>query len=118
MREHLYKAKRKLNGNWVCGYYVYNEDENKHFIYAADLANDRFEIIHETLCQFTSLFDKKGDRIFTGDIISDGDPMNTGEVEFDIDCGCVFVNSHATLHVSQYCNHYSVIGSIHDHETA
>lgn len=71
-REILFRGKRKLNGNWVYGYYVYNEDENKHLIYAANLTMACFEVIPETVGQFTSRTDMKDVKIFSGDINHDG----------------------------------------------
>jgi hypothetical protein len=126
MREHLYKAKRADNQGWITGDYMqthYNNHSGNNGIVTHKIyprLSDVYprEIDPETLCRITGFLDKKGQNIWEGDIISDGDPMNTGAVEFDADCGWIFVNSHATLHVSQYCNHYSVIGNIFDDETA
>ena len=81
MREILFRGKRVDNGEWVEGFYTcFNGDE--HRIYTGysetdcgDHYPDWFNVLPETVEQFTGLTDKKGDRIFEGDIV---------DVEYDI----------------------------------
>ena len=76
MREILYKGKRKDNGEWVEGYYVYRGEEystidtNAHFIVAHDMCGlIWYEVIPESVSEFTGLPDNNGKKIFEGDIV-------------------------------------------------
>ena len=71
MREILFKAKRLDNGKWVEGYYIKRPNDpagEKHYI--ATVGNCQwYEIDPNTLCQFTGLTDKDGDKIWENDIV-------------------------------------------------
>jgi uncharacterized phage protein (TIGR01671 family) len=72
MREILFRAKRKDNGEWVEGLLwkkKYNTD--KLFISCFPDKDDNEEVFviePSTVCQFTGLTDKNGTKIFEGDI--------------------------------------------------
>lgn len=75
MNEYLYRGKRKDNGEWVVGYFVKTTDGGC-FITSAltrtddeNLDSDIWEVIPETVGEFTGYNDIKGIKIFQDDII-------------------------------------------------
>lgn len=74
--EILFKAKRADNGEWVIGYYVFRPD-GKHLIYWKPFdeasQNTYHEVIPETVCLYSDLHDKNGNKISVGDIITSKD---------------------------------------------
>ena len=104
MREILFKAKRIDNGEWVEGCYLLSG--GKHFIYAEYIEHYcmpviiKAEIIPETLCQFTGLCDKNGNKIWENDIIK----YHFGEIYAPIKYGCYqnCFDSQKTEHIGFY----------------
>lgn len=133
MREILFKAKRKDDGKWVEGYYT--EYKGETFIgINISIYSDIFEVFctpvirwfkvnPKTLCQFTGLCDRHGNKIWENGIVTcqtkyGGD---IGKVVFHNGKFCVLWNS--TYHYSRNgkCENYydintknSVKGNVFD----
>lgn len=67
MRQIIFRGKRKDNGEWVYGYLV--EMFGVLNIIGKDNENIVYEIIPETVGQFTGMYDKSNNKIFGGDIV-------------------------------------------------
>ncbi len=112
MREILFRGKRIDNGEWLEGYYGF--DDNKPLI-AINKANgiNGYFVAAETVGQFTGLTDKNGKKIFEGDIIFDPEIKDNYIVEFDeggFCAGDMFLQAYISFDEFS-CE---VIGNIHD----
>ena len=127
-REILFRGKRKDNGNWIEGYFVLlaiNEGL-KHAIYTGTDEGRfiLFEVIPDTVGQFTGLCDKNGNKIFEGDIVRfyDKDFTSSGIATVDFESGKWKINGHYTTKLSSIVwldlyrtgFEYEVIGNIYD----
>ena len=132
MREILFKAKSVYDGEWVEGYYIrdqYHIGGKDIIFYRKD--SDRFTVYTniidiETLCQFTGLCDKNGNKIWENDIFQYTDETMVAQrdlIEYN-ETHASFVRLRNTEKLGfQYlwideatCNHGEVIGNIFDNK--
>lgn len=132
----LYKAKRVDNDEWVCGLPTYKnyirvftqheyefEDGRKT---KYDTTKD-YQVDPKTICEFTGLIDKNGNKIFENDIVEYEDCpasdyyrediiMNRGVIEFGD--GAFFVTNRETVEMGDLVYNgvmeCSVVGNIFD----
>lgn len=128
MREILFKAKRKDNGEWVEGFLIKDLHEEEWYIgflfgggaHDTDVA----QINLETICQYTGLTDKNGNKIWENDVIGYWDTYSTENGYAEADCiGKVFwddetlsfqVTERLSAESYEVMDECSVIGNIFD----
>lgn len=134
MREILFKAKRDGSGEWVEGCYA--EYKGKTFIgIGISIGIDAFkgfctpvirwfEVDPETLCQFTGLCDKNGNKIWENDILmSHLDEFYPEDATYEtIEWGIAGWVAHETSSIDrEYIDefdteHFEVVGNIFDNK--
>lgn len=127
MREILFKAKRKDGEKWIEGYYQKRYDllgNEEHLIFHADSYKvwEYAEIVPETICQFTGICDKNGNRIWENDILmahldeSYPEDVTYETVEWNINGWGMRENgSMDREYLGEFdLEHYEVVGNIFD----
>lgn len=134
MRDIIFKAKRKDNGEWVQGYYFCglksmagNKAEPFHGIYETysfDGKQCSLMILHEvdpdTVCEYTGFTDKNGAKIFEGDILENDGVGATMDVFYGeiIGYGNGFqwrpIIGRIFESMTGFCDEYTIIGNRFD----
>lgn len=114
MREILFKAKKIDNGEWVEGLLTIMWGQY-HIINPSD-ENTAYPIDVETICQFTGLSDKNGNKIWENDIVKETDIHLLGSVEYDEEHGMYVINevNDGYQNFQEFWSCTEVIGNIFD----
>ena len=121
MKEIKFRGKTTNKNEWVYGFYnqdiQWDSDDGNSidFYYIYQLSGDgeyykKFEVIPETVGQFTGLTDKNGIEIYAGDIVINELHNEVIEVEFDVECQTCSLADIIYMDNSPI----EVIGNIHD----
>ena len=116
MREILFRGKAKDSGKWAQGY-AYKIWKQAFILWGVvNEVPDMIEVDPETVCQYTGLTDKNGNKIFEGDIVKHKSAQLLGVVKYsekymqfivdDIDDG--------EQDYSEFINEVKIIGNIFD----
>ena len=125
---YLFKAKKIDNGEWVEGsLVVFGENDcaimtkddmeiayASHGIYDGGIT----EVVADTICQYTGLTDKNGNKIWENDIVKDKTIHLLGSVEYDEEHGMYVINevNDGYQNFQEFWSCTEVIGNIFDNE--
>ena len=126
MREHKYRGKRVDNGEWAYGDRL-SKNDKVYIVIDFELSNDYdegtdcyltnwFEVIPETVGEYTGLPDMYKDEIFDGDILYEPSTDNYYTVIFDEGCFYALLDDDVLIQLSEINGSAETIGSIHDME--
>lgn len=115
MRTIKFRGKEIESGQWVYGFYTQGSfigtDTTRHLIDSDML----YDVIENTVCQFTGLLDKNGIEIYEGDIVTFSNHLQgLSRVVYDYAGFYIENKVYSTLLRPMMNNHIRVVGNIHD----
>ena len=123
MREILFKAKCADNGKWLLSVNLiqeYRDGIKKVYFPKGVGKSECFEIIPDTLGQYTGLTDKNGKKIFGGDIVRDEQSGYEYAIKWFTDYACYALADRRgnmvfdAYEIDMFLNDLIVVGNIHD----
>ena len=136
MTEALYRGKRKDNGAWIEGWYIFDTVQDIAWIVRTILNGDNkpefyyAEVDPETVAPWSGMRDKDGKEIFRDDILMRGDHRTPKSNRFcvvkygEFNCSCChgvygwkLVGNYADIRDFEgdmWSPKYKVVGNIHD----
>ena len=115
MRENigLFKGKRKDNLEWIEGY-LYRLSETLNPFIMVKNKSESYEVIPETVSEYSGLQDKNKKLVYEGDILYDEYYENTCMVIFHKGCFCIHEDNISHRNWGCSMTGLEVIGNIHD----
>ena len=114
-KEIEFRGKRLDNGEWICGDLMH-DNHGGCYIYPLDSLGLFAEnkVANDTVGQFTGLVDKKGVKVFEGDIVLYNDTFDSDYVKYDEKQKVEFIDGCFYPISEEWCQDIKVIGNIHD----
>lgn len=114
MREIKFRGKSLVNGEWVNGFVLFNQDKSEAVIAKlTDTESICENVAIDTVGQFTGLHDKNGKEIYEGDIVR-YDMGGECEVSYCVGGGFAGFDLSPAFHDEHQLTDVEVIGNIHD----
>lgn len=108
----IFRGKREDNGEWINESETYIKDGDGTWL--CDESNDVVKVLPETVGRWTGYIDKKGRRIFEGDIVREcGGESCQGYYEIDNVLTVKIPDTLINFEMSYDCE-YKIIGNIYD----
>ena len=117
MREIIFRGKRVDNGEWVEGnlFIPDKKDTPTQICIGTNIIRITYDVIPESISEFTGLTDKNGKKIFEGDVVGrvwDNGDSFVYKVIFDSNMCCFIAERHSGF--STLDSEFKIIGNIHD----
>lgn len=111
MMDILFKAKRMDNGEWIQGYLFLFWGKSYILWGMVNDSPDMIEVIPDTICQYTGLTDKNGNKIWENDVIKHYNKVEIGEPDKYMIASIRWEHNNVRFVQDTEEGKYSIIGS-------